>query len=86
MANFISKAIKLYDKCQIRADWIPKPGAKDAAFQSSEGNKHNKKGKPSKKHVKCFNCHKLGHIQHECQAPGRVKIWGSPYLKEGQGK
>jgi len=43
------------------------------AFQSSKGNKHSKKGKLSKKHVECFNCHKLGHIQHECQAPGRGK-------------
>ena len=48
-ANLISKAIKLFDKCQIRANWAPKQGAKDMAFQSSEGNKHGKKGKLLKK-------------------------------------
>src|SRR5882724_13013048 len=72
-ANLISKAIELFDKRRIRADWAPKQGAKDVAFQSSEGNKHGKKGKPPKKQVECFNCHKLGHIQRKCRAPGGGK-------------
>src|SRR5882724_5759999 len=73
VANLISKAIELFDKHRIRANWAPKQGAKDAAFQSSKGNKHGKKGKLPKKWVECFNCHKLGHIQCECQAPGGGK-------------
>ena len=71
--NFIMKTIKLYDKCQIRADWDVKLGPKDTAFQSSENGKKHKKGKPLKKHIECFNCHKLGHIQRECCAPGGGK-------------
>jgi len=73
VANLISKAIELFDKRQIRADLAPKQEAKDVAFQSSEGNKHGKKGKLPKKQVECFNCHKLGHTQCECWAPGGGK-------------
>jgi len=87
--NFIMKTIKLYDKCQIRADWDVKLGPKDTAFQSSKKSKKFKKGRPSKKCVKCFKCHKLGHIQQECHAPGGGKE-GQPLLqrkdKQAQGQ
>jgi len=85
VANLISKAIELFDKHRIRANWAPKQGAKDAAFQSSEGNKHGKKWKLPKKRVECFNCHKLGHIQCECWAPGGGKEGQSPRSKRGKG-
>jgi len=49
----------------------PQARGKDVAFQSSEGNKHSKKGNCQEMHVS--NCHKLGHIQCECWALGGGK-------------
>ena len=58
--DFITKAIELYEKRQLRIDRDTKSGSKDTAFQSGEQNCNKKgKGRTSKKDVECHNCHYL---------------------------
>src|SRR5882724_5755912 len=76
--GFITKAIDLYEKCQLCAGCDTKPGGKDTAFQAADSKNKGKKVKRPKKDAECFNCHKRGHFSCDCYGPGGGK--------EGQGQ
>jgi len=76
--DFIAKALKLSDKCQLRANHDPKSVQKDSSLHISDPRKKGKKGNVSKKDIECFNCHKKGHFTHNCHGLGGAKEGQQP--------
>jgi len=71
--DFITKAMELSSKHQLRANRNPKAAQKDAALHTSDACNKPKKGTSSKRDIECFNCRKKGHFAHDCRGPGGAK-------------
>ena len=78
------------DKADRRA--IKNPKSKkdehDAAFVADQSKKGggNSGLKKSKKDIECFNCHKKGHFQRDCWAPGGSAEGKGPKNQKGKHK
>ena len=73
-----------FDCCIIKTCQLKNKG-KDITFHAESGSKKPwKGGKGSKKSIKCFNCHRKGHVKGDCWAKGGGKKGQGPQGKKAK--